>query len=91
MPLEAMAAGRPVIAYRAGGALETIVEGKTGIFFDQQTEIDLSLAVGKFHQTRFDPLKIREHAMKFDINIFKEKIRGILEVDAKVENSPVAF
>ncbi|MEK7583027.1 MAG: glycosyltransferase [Patescibacteria group bacterium] len=91
VPLEAMASGRPVIAYRAGGALETIEEGVTGIFFDQQTEIDLSLAVGKFQQTIFDPHKIREHAMKFDINIFKEKIRGILRLDAKTENPPVAF
>ncbi len=91
VPLEAMASGRPVIAYRAGGALETIKEGVTGIFFDQQTEIDLSLAVGKFQQTIFDPHKIREHAMKFDINIFKEKIRGILKLDAKAENPPGAF
>src|SRR3989344_6363994 len=47
VPLEAAASGRPVIAYRGGGALETIVEGETGIFFDQQTEIDLCLALGK--------------------------------------------
>ena len=91
VPLEAMASGRPVIAFRAGGVLETVHEGETGILFDQQTEIDLSLAVGKFQQTIFDSLKIREHALKFDINIFKEKIRGILGVDAKAENSPGAF
>lgn len=91
VPLEAMASGRPVIAYRAGGALETIAEGVTGVFFDQQTEIDLSLAVGKFRQSTFDPLKIREHAMRFDINIFKEAIRGILGVDAKAKNSSGTF
>lgn len=78
VPLESMACGRPVIAYRAGGALETIVEGVTGIFFDEQTEIDLSLAVGRFQQTRFDPTAIRDHVMRFDINIFRSAIRAIL-------------
>lgn len=92
VPLEAMASGRPVIAYRGGGAPETIVEDKTGIFFDQQTEIDLCLAVGKFQQTRFEAQKIREHAMKFDINIFAGQMRGILESrDAKTEYSRGAF
>lgn len=91
VPLEAMASGRPVIAYRAGGALETIVDGVTGIFFDQQTEIDLSLAVGKFRHMAFDPHRIREHTMKFDINIFREKIRGILKGDATTEYPPGAF
>ncbi|MEK7616287.1 MAG: glycosyltransferase [Patescibacteria group bacterium] len=92
VPLEAMASGRPVVAYRAGGALETITEGVTGVFFDQQTEIDLSLAVGKLQQMTWNPEKIREHAMKFDINIFRQQMRGILESeDAKTEYSFGAF
>ncbi len=75
VPLEAMASGRPIIAYRAGGALETIVEGETGIFFDEQSEIDLAQAVGRYYQMQFDPKKIRMHAEKFGIENFKEKIR----------------
>jgi glycosyltransferase involved in cell wall biosynthesis len=73
-PLEAMAAGRPVIAYRAGGALETVVEGKTGIFFDRQDPQSIMDAVRSIELDRFDPEKIREHAQKFDESVFKERI-----------------
>ena len=86
VPLEAMASGRPVIAYRAGGALETIVENVTGVFFDEQTEIDLSLAVGKFEQMAWNPQKIREHATRFDVHTFQQQIRAILDADAKTEH-----
>src|SRR5437588_8059249 len=47
-PLEANAAGRPVIAYRAGGAEETVVEGKTGVFFDQPNALAISEAIEQF-------------------------------------------
>ena len=78
VPLEAMASGRPVIAYRGGGALETVIENETGIFFDEQTEIDLAQAVGRYYQTDWNPEKIREHALKFDKPVFKQKIRELL-------------
>ena len=78
VPLEAMASGRPVIAYRAGGALETIVEGETGIFFDEQTEIDISLAIGNFHRTTWDSQKIRQHAEKLNIKAFQQAIKALL-------------
>ena len=74
VPLESMASGRPVIAYRGGGALETIEEGKTGIFFDEQTEISLAQAVGQYYQTNWDPTAIRTHTLKFDKEIFKNLI-----------------
>jgi len=77
VPLEAMASGRPVIAYRAGGALETIIDKRTGIFFDEQTEIDLAQAVGQYYQTHFDPEFIRARAAQFDKKIFKEKILNL--------------
>jgi len=83
VPLEAMASGRPVIAYRGGGVLETIIEGKTGVFFDQQTEIDLVQAIGKYYQIDWNPQAIREHALKFDTAVFKEKIIKIL---TKIKN-----
>jgi len=78
VPLEAMASGRPVIAYRGGGALETIEEGKTGVFFDDQTEIALAQAVGQFYQTNWDPHAIRTHALKFDKEVFKRRILDII-------------
>ena len=76
--VEAMASGRPVVAYRGGGALETIIEGETGVFFDQQTDIDLAQAVGRFQTTRWDPHKIRHHALKFDIGNFRRSIYQLL-------------
>jgi len=78
VPLEAMASGRPVIAYRAGGALETIVEGKTGVFFDEQTEIAIAKAVGQCQMTHWNPHEIREHALKFDKERFKREIARLV-------------
>jgi glycosyltransferase involved in cell wall biosynthesis len=78
-PLEAMASGRPVIAYRGGGALESVVENKTGVFFDRQTPADIIEAVRDFRTEKFDPEEIREHARKFDRNIFKAKIKKLVE------------
>lgn len=74
VPLESMASGRPVIVYRGGGALETVVENKTGIFFDDQTEISLAQAIGRFYQTDWNPEAIRSHAFKFDEEVFKKQI-----------------
>lgn len=73
-PLESMASGRPVIAYRSGGAMETIKDGETGLFFDEQTEDSLKGALIKFKDKDFDPAKCRLQAQKFDISIFKEAI-----------------
>lgn len=69
-----MASGRPVIAYRKGGALETVVEGKTGVFFDEQTEECLKEVILKFDRQKFSKQEIRKHAELFDEEIFKKKI-----------------
>lgn len=79
IPLEAMATGCPVIAYKAGGALETIIENKTGVFFDEQTEKSLADAIGKFNHLKFKPEFIREHASNFDRSVFNQKILDYLE------------
>jgi glycosyltransferase involved in cell wall biosynthesis len=73
--VEAMASGRPVIAYRSGGALETVLEGTTGEFFDDQEWEDLASTVIRFDPSRYDPAAIRRHAMQFDAEIFKKKMR----------------
>lgn len=78
VPLEAMASGRPVIAYRGGGALETVVDGETGIFFEEQAEIALAQAVGRHYQTQWSPEFIRQHAFKFDKEIFKQRIQKLV-------------
>lgn len=78
-PLEAQSAGRPVIAYRAGGAMETVVENETGIFFDNQTPEAIIEAVKNFDHKKFNSHKIREHALKFDILVFKKNIKEYVE------------
>lgn len=65
VPLEAQASGKPVIAFRQGGALETIVEGVTGVFFDRQTAESLQEGVTACAAVRFDPGVIRTHAERF--------------------------
>lgn len=82
VPLEAMASGRPVVAYGKGGVLETIVpvgsnvKSPTGIFFDEQTGDALEKAVKSFEKNIkvFNPSAIREHAIGFDRSVFKKKI-----------------
>jgi len=69
-PLEAMACDRPVIALKSGGYLETIINGKTGILFDQQSVDSLSSALNSFSQIIFDPLVCRHQAEKFSLNRF---------------------
>ncbi|MBU1102800.1 glycosyltransferase [Patescibacteria group bacterium] len=73
--VEAMGAGRPVIAYQSGGALEIIKDGETGIFFKEQTVDSLVSALKKFRDQEFNPEVIRQHALQFDKEIFKNKIK----------------
>lgn len=79
LPLEAAACGRPAIALRAGGALETIVEGTTGEFFDEATVESLAQALRSFDERRYDPQQLRHHAETFAPERFKEKLRAIVE------------
>ena len=72
--VEAMASGRPVIAYRSGGALETVQDGITGIFFDEQTPESLAEAINKFDASKFDSKIIRQHAEKYSVARFKKEI-----------------
>lgn len=72
--LESMASGRPVIAYRKGGALETVVEGVTGEFFDDQEWEELATAVIRFDASKYDARAIRAHAEAFDVRAFKRRI-----------------
>ncbi|MFH0925330.1 MAG: glycosyltransferase [bacterium] len=78
VPLEAQAAGKPVIAYGRGGATETILDGQTGVFFKQQIVDALIEAVEKFEKLTFDPEKIKDWAQKFDRKIFKERLDNFI-------------
>ncbi|MFH1527638.1 MAG: glycosyltransferase, partial [Bacteroidota bacterium] len=74
VPLEAMASGKPVIAYGAGGALETVIDGQTGLFFNGQSEESIIDAIERFSKIKFDPRICRKRAEEFDIEVFKNKI-----------------
>jgi glycosyltransferase involved in cell wall biosynthesis len=81
VPVEAMAAGRAVIAFRRGGALDSVVDGETGLFFDEQTPESLIDAVRRFEATRdrFDARRIAAHARGFDRACFLEKFAEHVE------------
>jgi len=77
--VEAMAAGRPVIAYGKGGGSETVINGKTGIHLEEQSWEELANAVLCFEPASFDPEAIRRHAQTFDIEIFKERMKQYVD------------
>ena len=81
VPVEAMASGRPVIAYRKGGALETVIENVTGIFFNEQTPNALIDAVSRFEliQNQFSQEKIVNHALAFSREEFKSRMKQLIE------------
>ncbi len=79
VPIEAMACGIPVIAYEKWGALETVIEGKTGLFFSSQTTASLDEAIERFEKMTFDTEKIHKHAKKFSKENFQKNILKYIE------------
>ena len=77
-PLELAAAGRPTIAYRAGGAAETILDGVTGIFFDRQEAGDLAEAIVRFERQEWSAKLLRSHAEGFSAEVFQARFRQFL-------------
>ncbi len=78
-PVEAMAAGRPVIAYPVGGVTETVIHGETGVYFKDQSWESLLDTLLNFNYENWDSVKIREHALKFSVINFKDKIKKFVE------------
>jgi len=79
IPVEAQACGTPVIAFGKGGALETVLENQTGVFFEEQSIYKLKEAISAFEKLEFDPKKIREHATKFSKQRFENEIKTFVE------------
>jgi len=77
--LEAAAAGRPTVAYRAGGALETVVEGETGIFFDEPTSHSLARALQALSAAAFDRARMAAHVKRFSPDLFRAKLAALIE------------
>lgn len=78
-PVEAQAAGRPVVAYARGGAAETVIDGKTGVLFPAQRIEDLMIAIRRCEQTVFNPDVCRRNAERFDRRIFSDRVRQAIE------------
>ena len=80
-PVEAQAAGAPVIAFGKGGATETILNGKTGLFFSEQSVASIVDAVKRFESERdtFDSAACRENAMRFARDVFQRDYRKLIE------------
>ncbi|MEO8218249.1 MAG: glycosyltransferase [Acidobacteriota bacterium] len=77
--LEAMALGTPVVALRKGGSLDTVVDGETGIFFDEPSVDSLLSAVGRAEQTRWDRGAIRAHANRFSRARFQHELTALID------------
>lgn len=83
VPVEAMASGTPVIAYARGGAAETVVDGRTGVLFHNQTPGSLVRAIRKFETMEFDPYELRQHSTRFNTERFRKEFKTF--VDDKIE------
>lgn len=78
-PVQAQAAGRPVIAFAGGGALDTVLPGETGELFAEQTVESLAAVLRDFDPARYDPERIRAHARRFDTAVFAGQITSYVE------------
>ena len=89
-PLEAMASGRPVIAYGRGGVLDTVVPGVTGTFFEEQTPESVMDAIMSFDDS-FDPGLLRRHAMQYDRVAWRTRIREEAEAAMAAQSSVAQY
>jgi glycosyltransferase involved in cell wall biosynthesis len=75
-PLEAGIWGRPAIALRFGGFLDTIHDGVSGMYFDEPSPDGIADALDRFESMKFDPGKVQNHAHQFSQDIFAEKLQA---------------
>lgn len=90
-PVQAQSAGRPVIAYGGGGALDTVIPRVTGEHFDEMTVESLKAIMQNFDATRYNPDTIRQHALKFDTHIFTTQIDAFIEQAWSAHQSHSSF
>jgi glycosyltransferase involved in cell wall biosynthesis len=91
-PLEAQASGTPVIAYGKGGVLDTVIDGKTGIFFYEQAAASLEDAIRRFealesYTTSFKSEALIAHAANFSVEAFKQRMIGVVESQVKLKQA----
>jgi len=79
VPVEAQACGTPVIAYGKGGVVDTVIDGSTGILFEQQSVESLIAAVSRFESLNFNHSKIREHSLNFSDKVFRNAFKNFVD------------
>jgi glycosyltransferase involved in cell wall biosynthesis len=79
VPVEAQAAGVPVIAYGVGGTTETVLDGGTGVLFEEQTPESLARAIARFEELAFDAAVVRENARPFGRERFRAQLADVIE------------
>lgn len=84
-PLEAQACGRPVVAYGRGGAIETVIDGETGILFEEQTVESLINGIKRLDAVQIEKNICRKNAERFSVQAFKENLRNEIERRCKDE------
>jgi glycosyltransferase involved in cell wall biosynthesis len=82
-PVEAMRFGKPVLALRAGGYVDSVVDGVTGAFFDRLDVAALADAMRAFDESSYDPAAIRSHAARFSLEAFSARMREIVAAAAR--------
>ncbi len=90
-PLQAQAAGRPVIAYGAGGALDTVIPGVTGEFFHEPTPEALAELLADFDPARYDPAACRANAERFSVERFRRELGEYVARVASGQEPPSAY
>jgi glycosyltransferase involved in cell wall biosynthesis len=78
VPLELAAAGKPTVAFGAGGALETIIDGVTGVLFPKQTAASMADAITDLEKHLWLPVTLRNHAQRFDRSVFRHNFLSLL-------------
>ncbi len=79
VPVEALATGRPVVAFAGGGATDSVRDGETGVLFDQATPESLAAAVTRLQRLRFDPARLRAEARRFDRVAFERRFAALVD------------
>lgn len=90
-PVQAQAAGRPVIAYGGGGALDTVIPGVSGEHFTDLSVDSLAAVMESFDGSKYDPQTLREHAAQFDVRVFETQITAFVEQAYTAYKSGQAF
>jgi glycosyltransferase involved in cell wall biosynthesis len=79
VPVEAQACGTPVVALGRGGALETVIDGETGVLFSSLTGPSLAAALERLAASRFDPDRLRRHAERFSRSRYLDEMRAVID------------